>query len=178
MREAAERLQQEPTYNHEYLSMEGLPRFLLGAKTIALGAAVDISRVASIQTIGGTGACHLGAAFLKKWYHSGAIALISDPSWENHLDLFEHEGIQTSTYPYWDPVKRGINFDAMMAAVETAPNRSLVVLHACGHNPTGADLTKSQWMTLSDTMVRKHHFAFFDSAYQGFVSGDLEKDGW
>lgn len=156
--------------------MEGLPRYLLGAKKIALGSTVAVENIASLQTIGGTGACHLGAAFLKKWYHAGAVALVPDPSWENHLDLFQHEGIETTTYPYWDPIKRGIDFDGMMCAVHEAPDQSIVVLHACGHNPTGADLTETQWTTLAKLMESKRHFAFFDSAYQGFVSGDFEVD--
>jgi aspartate aminotransferase len=137
--------------------------------------------VASLQTVGGTGACHMGAAFLKSWYHlkpdpSSSVAYVSDPSWENHHDVFRHAGIETTSYPYWDAGRRNVDFDGMRGALEEAPTGSIIVLHACGHNPTGMDLSSEQWEDLSELMKGRSHFAFFDSAYQGFVSGHLQED--
>jgi aspartate aminotransferase len=118
----------------------------------------------------------MGAAFLKRWFRSDTIAYVSDPSWENHHDVFLHEGITTTTYPYWDKGTKNIRVSDMMRAIEDAPVGSIIVLHACGHNPTGQDLSPLQWEELAHVMLQREHFAYFDSAYQGFVSGDLEED--
>lgn len=176
IKRAALELVQSPSYSHEYLTLDGLPAFLAGARAVAFGEDVDPSRIASFQTVGGTGACHMGAAFLKKWYDVDSTAYISDPSWENHHDVFHHEGIETALYPYWDEQSRTVHTGRMVKTLASAPARSIVVLHACGHNPTGQDLSESEWKHLAKVMKERSHFAFFDSAYQGFVSGELQVD--
>lgn len=180
MRAAIVDLLQAADYSHEYLGVNGHPGFLSGARSVAFGKQVKHDNIASLQTVGGTGACHMGAAFLKRWYsypsNTSPVAYVSDPSWENHQDIFRHEGIDSVLYPYWDSERKTADFDSMRECLDTAPSGSIIVLHACGHNPTGMDLTHSQWVNIGKLLKAKNHFAFFDSAYQGFVSGDLQRD--
>lgn len=96
----------------------------------------------------------------------------------NHHQIFPLVGIPVSTYPYYDPQTIGLAFDKFLATLEAAPTRSVFLLHACAHNPTGVDPTREQWSQIADVFIAKGHFAFFDSAYQGFASGDLDNDAW
>jgi aspartate aminotransferase len=137
-------------------------------------------QVTSLQTISGTGAVHLGALFLAKFYktQSERLAYFSNPTWANHFQIFSNVGLQHKTYPYFSKETKGLDFDGMVGALQDAPEGSIIVLHACAHNPTGVDATKDQWKKIAEVIKSKKHFPFFDTAYQGFASGDLATDGW
>jgi aromatic-amino-acid transaminase len=131
--------------------------------------------VATVQALGGTGGLKVGADFLKR-VNPAAKVLISDPSWENHRALFTNAGFEVDTYPYYDPATRGVRFDAMLAGLKAAPAGTVVVLHACCHNPTGADITPEQWAQVVQVVKAGNLVAFLDMAYQGF-GGTLAEDG-
>jgi aromatic-amino-acid transaminase len=137
--------------------------------------AVTGKRVATVQALGGTGALKIGADFLKH-LQPGAKVLISDPSWENHRALFTQAGFPVETYPYYDAERRGIDFPAMLAALKAAPAGTVVVLHACCHNPTGYDITDAQWAEVVAACKAGGLVPFLDMAYQGFGFG-LKEDG-
>ena len=103
---------------------------------------------------------------------------MSNPTWANHHQVFTNVGLTLASYPYWDPDTKGLNIVGMLQALEKAPEHSLILLHACAHNPTGVDPTQDQWRQIAEVMKRRNLFPFFDTAYQGFASGDLAKDGW
>lgn len=103
---------------------------------------------------------------------------LSNPTWANHNQIFGNVGLGVTSYPYWDPATRGLNINGMLQSLEAAPEHSIILLHACAHNPTGVDPTQEQWKQIAEVMKKKNHFPFFDTAYQGFASGDLAKDGW
>jgi len=171
----------DPTLNHEYLPITGLPEFVSGAARLILGGdspALADERIVSVQAISGTGANHLGALFLSKYYRftEEKVIYLSDPTWANHFAIFENVGIKQRVYPYYDPKTIGLDFDGFVATLESAPERSVFLLHACAHNPTGVDPTEEQWKAIADVFLTKMHYAFFDSAYQGFASGDLDRD--
>lgn len=135
-----------------------------------------------MQTISGTGALHTGARFLTKFYpgaQNGEVAVyLSDPTWANHEQIFSNVGLTTTRYPYYKPTTRGLDFDGFTAALGSAPAGSIVVLHACAHNPTGVDPTREQWAQLAEVVRGRALFPFFDCAYQGFASGSLDDDAW
>ncbi|KAI0006071.1 aspartate aminotransferase [Russula compacta] len=171
----------DPTLNHEYLPITGLPEFVSGAARLILGndsPAITEGRVVSVQTISGTGANHLGALFLSRYYqfNGDKVIYLSDPTWANHYAIFENVGIKQRSYPYYDPKTIGLDFDGFVATLENAPERSVFLLHACAHNPTGVDPTEEQWKAIAGVFLARKHYAFFDSAYQGFASGDLDRD--
>ncbi len=110
--------------------------------------------------------------------HPLPTVYLSNPTWANHAQIFGNVGLKTASYPYWNPATRGLDLDGMLATLDAAPEGSIVLLHACAHNPTGVDPTPEQWRRVADVLRRRGHFPFFDTAYQGFASGDLAKDGW
>ncbi|KAK4699888.1 hypothetical protein P7C70_g6367, partial [Phenoliferia sp. Uapishka_3] len=178
---ATDLLAADPSTNHEYGPIEGLASFTTSAARLVVGSTlVDENRVASVQTISGTGACHLAALFLSRFYAfpdgDTKEVWIPNPTWANHAAILENVGITAREYPYYDAEKRGFDFEGFAATVEGAKDQSVFLLHACAHNPTGYDPTPEQWEVLAEIFERKSHFAFWDSAYQGFNSGDLEKD--
>jgi len=153
-----------------YLPMEGHPGYRAGVQTLIFGKshpALQDKRVATIQTIGGTGAVGIVADFLAK-HCPGRTVLISDPSWENHHGLFQRAGFKTATYPYWNNASRSVDFDGMVKALEAAEPGSIVVLQPVCHNPTGVDLDERQQAAVTDVLVAKRHVVVFDMAYQGF----------
>ncbi|MDB5860642.1 MAG: aspartate/tyrosine/aromatic aminotransferase [Ramlibacter sp.] len=161
-----------------YLPIDGIAAYDTAVKSLVFGAESELvksGRVATVQGIGGTGALRVGADFLKK-LNPGAKVLISDPSWENHRALFTQAGFPVETYPYYDAGKRGINFDGMLTALNTAPAGTVVVLHACCHNPTGYDLTPQQWDQVVAAVKARKLVPFLDMAYQGFGQG-IAEDG-
>lgn len=161
-----------------YLPIDGIAAYDAAVKSLVFGAdsePVKSGRVATVQAIGGTGGLKVGADFLRK-LDPAAKVLISDPSWENHRALFTNAGFQVETYPYYDAGKRGINFDGMLTALNTAPAGTVVVLHACCHNPTGYDLTSAQWDQVVAAVKGRKLVAFLDMAYQGFGQG-IAEDG-
>ncbi|QRV86060.1 aminotransferase class I and II protein [Ceratobasidium sp. AG-Ba] len=182
VKKATEILLNDPTLDHEYLPITGLPEYTSAAARLILGAdspAISENRVASVQTISGTGANHLGALFLSRFYQwtdNKPQVFVSNPTWINHFAIMRNVQIDPLTYPYYDPKTIGLDFNGLMGALTSSPVRSVFLLHACAHNPTGVDPTEDQWKQIADVMLDKGHFAFFDSAYQGFASGDLDRD--
>lgn len=118
---------------------------------------------------------HLAAAFLHTLYPSSSV-YVPNPSWSNHRVMFESVGFAVHDYAYYDPQARGVSFDALLADLRAAPERSIIVLHACAHNPTGCDLTPAQWREVATVLQQRQHIPVVDSAYQGFASGDLDAD--
>ncbi|ARU05394.1 aromatic amino acid aminotransferase [Comamonas serinivorans] len=161
-----------------YLPIDGIAAYDAGVKNLVFGADSEVlkaGRVATVQALGGTGALKIGADFLKQ-LNPAAKVLISDPSWENHRALFTKAGFEVDTYAYYDAAKRGVNFDGMLASLNAAAAGTIVVLHACCHNPTGYDLTPEQWEQVIAVVKAKNLTAFLDMAYQGFAQG-LAQDG-
>src|SRR5690606_8320843 len=156
-----------------YLPIEGYAAYNQAVQKLLFGADSPLiadGRVATFEALGGTGALRVGADFLRRLYPQAGV-WISDPSWENHRALFEAAGFEVKTYPYYDPASHGLRFDAMLAALRSLPANSVVVLHACCHNPTGVDLDASQWDAVVATVRDRSLVAFLDMAYQGFAEG-------
>ena len=165
-----------------YLPIDGIAAYDTGVKNLVFGADSEVvksGRVATVQAIGGTGGLKIGADFLKK-LSPNATVLISDPSWENHRALFTNAGFPVETYPYFDQSANGglggINFDGMLAALNAAAEGTIVLLHACCHNPTGYDITAAQWDQVIAAVKARNLTAFLDMAYQGFGYG-IAEDG-
>ena len=161
-----------------YLPIEGLAAYDKAVQQLVFGADSKViaeKRAITAQAIGGTGALKLGADFLKR-FAPDAQVWISDPSWENHRALFESAGFVVNNYPYYDAATHGVNFDGMLTCLKSIPSGSIVVLHACCHNPTGADLTSDQWTKVIDIVTTRKLVPFLDMAYQGFGEG-IEADG-
>jgi aromatic-amino-acid transaminase len=176
--QAAEKQLMEAPKPRGYLPIEGIAAYDKAVQGLVFGAdseAVASGRIATVQALGGTGALKVGADFLRK-VKPGAKVLISDPSWENHRALFTNAGFVVETYPYYDAATRGVNFAGMLAALHAAPAGTVVVLHACCHNPTGADITPAQWAQVVDAVKARGLVAFLDMAYQGFGDG-IAEDG-
>ncbi len=174
----AERQLQEAPKPRGYLPMDGIAAYDKAVQSLVFGAgspALAEGRVATIQALGGTGGLKVGADFLRH-LNPNAKVLISNPSWENHRGLFSEAGFEVSTYAYYDAAKRGIDFDAMLGALGSSDPGTIVVLHACCHNPTGYDLSPEQWSKVIDTVQARQLVAFLDMAYQGFGEG-LAEDG-
>ncbi|KAI9482533.1 aspartate aminotransferase [Zychaea mexicana] len=171
----------DASLDHEYLPIAGQPSYTQAATKLILGQgspAIRENRVAAVQTISGTGANHTGAAFLAQYYTKSRKCYISKPTWANHRNIFSSVGFEVEEYPYWNPETRGLNYAAMLQTMRSAPAGSVFILHACAHNPTGVDPTQEQWKGIAEVMRAKGHFPFFDCAYQGFASGDLDRDAW
>src|SRR4051794_5487474 len=176
--QAAEQNMMKAPSARGYLPIDGIVAYDNAVKGLVFGTdsePVTSGRVATIQAIGGTGGLKVGADFLKK-LNPNAKVLISDPSWENHRALFTNAGFTVESYPYYDAAQRGINFDGMLAALNAAPAGTVVVLHACCHNPTGYDITSEQWDQAVAAVKAKGLVPFLDMAYQGFGYG-LKEDG-
>ncbi len=162
-----------------YLPMEGAANLRRAVQALLFGAnheAVLSGRIATIQTIGSSGGLKVGADFLARFF-PGSGLWVSDPTWDNHRAMFEGAGIAVSTYPYYDPVTDGLRFDAMLDALAALPPRSIVLLHACCHNPTGVDLSREQWQRLIPLIEARGLIPYLDLAYQGFGDG-IEADAW
>ena len=175
---AAEKQLLEASRPKGYLPIDGIAAYDKAVQGLVFGAdseAVTGARVATIQAIGGTGGLKVGADFLKR-LNPKATVLISDPSWENHRALFTNAGFEVASYPYYDAATRGIRFDAMLAALNSAAPGTIAVLHACCHNPTGCDLTHAQWAQIVATCQARGLVPFLDMAYQGFGIG-IAEDG-
>lgn len=176
--QAAEKKMMEAPKARGYLPIDGIAAYDSGVKDLVFGAdsePVKSGRVATVQCIGGTGGLKVGADFLKR-LSPDAKVLISDPSWENHRALFTNAGFTVESYPYYDAATRGINFAGMLAALNGAAAGTIVVLHACCHNPTGYDITAAQWDEVIAAVKARNLVPFLDMAYQGFGQG-LAEDG-
>ena len=180
--QAAEKAMTDDPKARGYLPIDGIAAYDAAVKALVFGAdsePVKSGRVATVQGVGGTGALKLGADFLKKLNPSAKV-LISDPSWENHRALFTNAGFAVESHPYFDPSANGglggINFAGMLAAFNAAPVGTIIVLHACCHNPTGYDITPAQWDEVVTVVKARGLVPFLDMAYQGFAHG-LKQDG-
>ncbi|CEP17012.1 hypothetical protein [Parasitella parasitica] len=167
--------------DHEYQPIAGEESYTRAAVKLILGEdspAIVEKRYAGVQTISGTGANHTGALFLSLFYKKSKKCFISNPTWANHRNIFSLVGFDVEEYPYWNPETRGLDYVGLLQSMREAPEGSIYVLHACAHNPTGVDPTQDEWKGIAEVMREKNHFPFFDCAYQGFASGDLNKDAW
>lgn len=174
----AEKQRIEAALPRGYLPIEGIAAYDAAVQSMLFGAGSPLlasGRAITAQALGGTGALKIGADFLKR-FNGQAKVLISDPSWENHRALFEAAGFEVGTYPYYDAGTHGVNFAAMMAALKAAAPGTIVVLHACCHNPTGVDLSIDQWNQVVDAVRAAQLLPFLDIAYQGFGDG-IDADG-
>ncbi|MFZ6768669.1 aromatic amino acid transaminase [Undibacterium sp. Di26W] len=174
----AEAILMEKFAPRTYLPIEGLAAYDKAVQELVFGAdsaVVKEKRAITAQAIGGTGALKLGADFLQRFSPNSEV-WISDPSWENHRALFESAGFKVNAYPYYDASTRGVNFAGMLSALKSMPEGSIVLLHACCHNPTGADLTDDQWTQVIEVVSTRNLVPFLDMAYQGFGDG-IEADG-
>lgn len=174
----AEQAMMEKPSARGYLPIDGIAAYDAAVQSLVFGAqspSVQAKRVATVQCLGGTGGLKVGADFLKR-LNPQAKVLISDPSWENHKALFTQAGFDVQAYPYYDAQALGVNFPKMLASLASAEPGTIVVLHACCHNPTGYDITPSQWEQVVQTVKSKGLTAFLDMAYQGFGHG-IAEDG-
>ncbi|WP_153117896.1 amino acid aminotransferase [Rhodocyclus tenuis] len=173
---AAEKTRLEAAPPRGYQPIEGTPAYNQGVQKLIFGADSALladGRVVTAQALGGTGALKIGADYLKQLLPNATV-YISDPSWENHRALFEAAGFPVATYPYYDAATRGVDFAAMKACLATLTPGSIVLLHACCHNPTGADLDAAQWAEVIAAIRERNLVAFIDMAYQGFADGITE----
>ena len=176
--QAAEKTMMDKPTARGYLPIDGIVAYDAAVKALVFGAdsePVKSGRVATIQALGGTGGLKVGADFLQHM-NPKAKVLISDPSWENHRALFTNAGFTVETYPYYDAQTRSLNFAGMLSALEAAAAGTVIVLHACCHNPTGYDITPAQWDQVVAVVKAKQLVAFLDMADQGFANG-LAEDG-
>jgi len=177
--EAEARLNAVPHGASLYLPMEGLNTYRNTIAPLLFGADHAVlaqKRVATIQTLGGSGALKVGADFLKKYFPDSGV-WVSDPTWENHVAIFEGAGFKVATYPWFDSETNGVRVDALLEKLNTLPERSIVLLHPCCHNPTGADLTNAQWDAVIEVLKARNLIPFLDIAYQGFGAG-MEEDAY
>merc|ERR1719210_228831 len=167
--------------NHEYLPVLGLESFASASTAMLLGessSAISEGRAFGVQALSGTGALRNGAEFLAR-ITGLRCCYYSDPTWGNHGLVFKNAGFtELRKYRYWDESRKGLDWEGMMEDLEGAPMHSVIILHACAHNPTGVDPTKEQWGKIAELIKRKELFPFFDCAYQGFASGCLDTDAW
>ncbi|XP_016479747.1 aspartate aminotransferase, cytoplasmic isoform X1 [Nicotiana tabacum] len=178
VRRAEQMLVNDTSRVKEYLSITGLADFnKLSAKLIfgADSPAIQENRVTTVQCLSGTGSLRVGAEFLAKHYHEHTI-YIPQPTWGNHPKVFTLAGLSVKYYRYYDPATRGLDFQGLLDDLAAAPAGAIVLLHACAHNPTGVDPTNDQWEKIRQLMRSKGLLPFFDSAYQGFASGNLDAD--
>jgi aromatic-amino-acid transaminase len=162
-----------------YLPMEGAANFRGAVQQLLFGAdhqALQQGRVVTVQTVGSSGGLKVGADFIKR-YFPDSVVLVSDPTWDNHRAVFEGAGLQTSSYPYYDGETGGLRFEAMLAALQSAKKGSVVLLHACCHNPTGVDLSVAQWQALLPVLQARELIPFLDLAYQGYGTG-MDEDAY
>jgi aromatic-amino-acid transaminase len=160
-----------------YLPIEGAANFRSAVQQLLFGdahPAMAEGRIATIQSVGSSGGLKVGADFIARYFPGTSVA-VSDPTWDNHRSMFEGAGLAVTTYPYYDPATGGLAFDAMLAALRALPSKSVVLLHACCHNPTGVDLTAAQWDALVPVLRQGGLIPYLDLAYQGFGDG-IEAD--
>lgn len=165
--------------DHEYAPISGIGEFCNLSINLALGDGSDIVKNgcnATVQAISGTGALRIGAAFLSAFLQGSKVVYLPSPSWGNHNPVFKHSGIEVKSYKYYDPKTCGFDFKGCCDDINKIPEGSIILLHACAHNPTGVDPLPEQWEELSQIIKKRKLFPFLDMAYQGFATGDLNND--
>lgn len=178
VRKAEELIVANKSLDKEYSPIDGDQAFNKGARGVLFGwdhADVNSGRVASAQTLSGTGALRVIGEFLAKFRPSALY--VSNPTWGNHNSVFKACGLDVRQYRYFDKKTKGLDFSGMIADLRNATPGSCVLLHTCAHNPTGVDPTLDQWKVIAQVCRENKLYPFFDTAYQGFVTGDLDKDG-
>ena len=177
----AEKQMMEENVDHEYAPISGTPTFCKASAELAFGAdsqVVKDGRNVTVQGVSGTGSLRLGGAFFSKWYGKSKVFYIPTPTWGNHTPIFKHSGLDVKSYRYYEPKTCGFDFNGALEDISKIPEGGVVVLHACAHNPTGVDPRPEQWKEISSVMKQKKLYPFFDMAYQGFASGDINKDAF
>jgi len=167
--------------NKEYAPIGGEGDFCKEAAKLAFGADSSVlkdSRNVTVQGISGTGSLRIGAEFISKHWPSNRTIFLPTPSWGNHTPIFKFAGFNVGGYTYYDPTTCGLNFSGAMEDIKNIPEGSVIMLHACAHNPTGVDPTPEQWKEMSALIKQKNLLPYFDMAYQGFASGDVDKDAF
>ncbi|XP_072374736.1 aspartate aminotransferase, mitochondrial-like [Scyliorhinus torazame] len=165
----------------EYLPIGGLADFNKACAELALGDNNDViksGRYITVQTISGTGSLRIGANFLQRFYKNSREVYLPKPSWGNHTPIFRDAGLEVKGYRYYDPKTCGFDFAGALEDISNIPEQSIILFHACAHNPTGVDPKSEQWKELAAIVKKRNLFPFFDMAYQGFASGDADKDAW
>jgi len=165
----------------EYAGIIGLPEFCKLSAKLAFGedsAVIKEGRNVTVQGISGTGALRIGAAFFSKFFASSNVLMAPTPTWGNHIPIFKHCGMDVKHYRYYKPSTCGFDFEGACEDISNMPSGGLIMLHACAHNPTGVDPKPEQWKELSKLIKEKNIFPFFDMAYQGFASGDVDYDAF
>jgi aspartate aminotransferase len=178
VREAEKRIM-DKKLNLEYAGIAGVPEFVDAAVRLSYGATSAVvadGKVAAVQSISGTGALRIACQFFAKFWGVGTAIYMPDKTWGNHVPIAEHAGLTVERYAYYDSKSCGLNFAGMIDDLKAMPKSSIVLLHACAHNPTGVDPTAEQWEEIHAVILDRGHTVLFDSAYQGFASGDPEKD--
>ena len=179
VRKAEAAIVADTTLDKEYLGIEGLAEFNKGAQGVIFGwdsPLVGSDTVATVQTLSGTGALRVIAEFLTKYKPSALY--VSNPTWGNHNQVFASAGVNVRQYRYFDKATKGLDINGMLADLDAATPGSCVLLHTCAHNPTGVDPTEAQWAQIAEVCKRRQLYPFFDTAYQGFTSGSLDRDAF
>jgi aspartate aminotransferase, mitochondrial len=167
---------QNKNENKEYLPIEGDIEFINKAVQFAYGMDAPLENIAAVQSLSGTGACRIGGEFIANFYMVSRHILVPDPTWGNHHQIFQKCGLTVGTYRYYDRSTNRLDLQGMIQDLQSAPDGSVILLHACAHNPTGCDPTDMEWDEVLQVIRHKKQLIFFDSAYQGFASGDAEAD--
>ncbi|GAB5357091.1 hypothetical protein AAMO2058_000344700 [Amorphochlora amoebiformis] len=179
VRKAEELLVKDNSRNKEYLGIDGHPEFRKLSAKLVFGEdskALTEGRVCTAQCLSGTGSLRVGFEFLAQFFPRKTVVYSSSPTWGNQNTVAMKAGFQFKSYRYWDAKNRNLDFKGMLQDIEKAPSGSIILLHACAHNPTGVDATPEQWKAIMEVIRKRNHFPFFDSAYQGFATGDLDND--
>merc|ERR1711963_1130005 len=167
--------------NKEYAPIGGEAEFCKEAAKLAFGENSNViteGRNVTVQGISGTGSLRIGAEFVSKWWPGNKTIYLPKPSWGNHTPIFKFAGMNVAGYTYYDPSTCGLNFAGAMEDIKNIPEGSVILLHACAHNPTGVDPTPEQWKEMSSLIKSKNLLPYFDMAYQGFASGDVDRDAF
>jgi len=165
-------------FNKEYLPIDGPAEFYNASQRVLFGDTVAThgDKFTSVQALSGTGALRIGMEFIKRFFPENTTVYISEPTWPNHKNICTAVGMPWKSYRYYSRQQNALDFSGLIEDIAGAPDRSVILLHVCAHNPTGMDPTSEQWDQIADVIRKKNHVPFFDCAYQGFASGDLDKD--
>lgn len=178
---SAQKIVLDKNIDHEYLPIEGLHSFIKNSLKVAYGEdcqALKEEKIVGIQALSGTGSLRIGMEFFQMHYPGNKQVFIPNPSWPNHKNIVARSGMESKEYRYYDFENKSLNLQGMLEDLDKAPEKSIVILHVCAHNPTGMDPTDKQWDEIYRVITKKQHLPFFDMAYQGFASGDLVKDSY
>lgn len=177
----AEKIIIQKNIDHEYLPIEGLQSFIKNSLVLAYSdshPAIKEERIVGVQGLSGTGSLRIGMEFFKEHFSGNKTVFIPNPSWPNHKNIVARANLDWKEYRYYDFKNKALDINGLLEDLDKAPERSIVILHVCAHNPTGMDPTHTQWDDILKVVKKRNHFPFFDMAYQGFASGDLNKDSY